>query len=134
MPRKIQALEEAALASPPVARSTSAHAVPSGYGSSSAERTMSSRRSGIIAAMPRNPPRSASSATCMNGGVMPQRKSAGMVKIVPVASDELAEPIVCARFASRITSPRFGMSDRKRTVRTAIGMEVETVSPTRNPR
>ena len=28
-----------------------------------------------------------------------------MVKIVPVASDELAEPIVCERFASRIIPP-----------------------------
>jgi hypothetical protein len=118
-----------------VARSTSAHAVPSGYGSSAADFTISRRRNGTIAAMPRNPPRSARIATCQNGGAMPQRKSAGMVKIVPVASDELAEPMVCERFASRITpSRRPGMSLNSATVSTAIGIDVETVSPTFNPR
>ena len=39
--------------------------------------------------MPSSPPNNASVATCQNGGVSPHRKSAGMVKIVPVASDEL---------------------------------------------
>src|ERR1041385_4217833 len=116
-----------------VARNTSAHAVPSGYGSSSAERTMSSRRSGTIAAMPSSPPSSARIATCQNGGVIPQRNSAGMVKIVPVASDELAEPMVCEMFASRITSRR-RISRNSATVSTAMGIEVETVSPTRSPR
>src|SRR5436305_616817 len=81
-----------------VARNTAAHAVPSGYGNSSAERTMSSRRSGTIAAMPRKPPRSARIATCQNGGAMPHKKSAGIVKIVPVASDDDAEPMVCEMF------------------------------------
>ena len=33
---------------------------------------------------------------------MPQRKSAGIVKIVPVASEVDAEPMVCDRLASRI--------------------------------
>ena len=64
MPRKIQALPPAP---PLVARSTSAHAVPSGYGSSSCACTISSRRSGIIADRPSRPPRKASATTCRYG-------------------------------------------------------------------
>ena len=116
-----------------VARRTSAHAVPSGYGSSPADRTMRSRRKGTIAAMPRNPPRRARTATCQSGGVIPQRNSAGMVKIVPVASDELAEPTVWEMFASRMTS-RCRIKRNSATVSTAMGIEVETVRPTRRPR
>ena len=116
-----------------VARNTSAHAVPSGYGNSSADRTISRRRSGTMAAIPRNPPSSARIPTCHSGGAMPHRNSAGMVKIVPVASEELAEPIVCEMFASRMTS-RCRMRRNNATVRTAIGIEVDTVSPTRRPR
>ncbi len=63
IPRKIQALEEAPLSLPLVARSTSAHAVPSGYGSSSWAFTISSRRSGIIAESPSSAPRNASATT-----------------------------------------------------------------------
>ena len=64
---------------------------------------------------------------------MPQRKSAGMVKIVPVASEVEAEPMVCERFASRIVERR--RSARKTTtVITAAGIEAETVMPTRRPR
>jgi hypothetical protein len=116
-----------------VARSTSAHAVPSGYGSSSAERTISSRRSGTIAAMPSMPPSRASIATCHSGGVIPHRKRAGMVKIVPAASDELAEPMVCERLASRRTS-RCLNSRKTATVKTAMGIEVDTVNPAFRPR
>ena len=73
-------------------------------------------------------------ATCHKGGAMPHRKSAGMVKMVPAASEELAEPMVCERLASRII-PRPPPSDlKKATVRTAMGIEVETVRPTRRPR
>ncbi len=118
-----------------VAPSTSAQAVPSGYGSSSALLTISSRRSGIMALIPRTAPSSASKATCQNGGVIPHRKSAGIVKIVPEASDELAEPIVCDMFASRIIPPgRLPMTRNAATVSTAMGIDVDTVSPTRRPR
>ena len=72
-------------------------------------------------------------ATCQNGGAIPHKKRAGMVKIVPVASDELAEPIVCEMFASSSTS-RFRINRNSATVSTAIGIDVETVSPTRSPR
>ena len=54
------------------------------------------------------PPSSASVATCQKGGAIPHRKSAGIVKIVPDASEELAEPIVCEMFASRRTFPPRG--------------------------
>ncbi len=64
MPRKIQALDDAPPSeSPLVARSTSAQAVPSGYGSSSWAFTISSRRSGIIAERPSRAPRNASATT-----------------------------------------------------------------------
>jgi hypothetical protein len=58
-----------------------------------------------------------------------------MVKIVPAASDELADPIVWDMFASRMTPPDRGLIRRNAaTVSTAMGIEVETVSPTRSPR
>ena len=67
---------------------------------------MRSRRSGIIAESPRSAPRKQSATTWRYGGATPQRKSAGIVKIEPVASDVEAEPIVCERFASRIGALR----------------------------
>ena len=134
MPRKIQRL---ALAAPPaprsVARSTSAQAVPSGYGSSACASTISIRRSGTIAAMPSSAPRNASTTTCQYGGTRPQRNSAGIVKIVPVASDVEAEATVCERLASRIV-PRVRSRWNTATVITAAGIEAETVMPTRSPR
>ncbi len=58
-----------------------------------------------------------------------------MVKMVPAASDELADPIVCDMLASRITPPGRRLIRRKSaTVSTAMGIDVETVSPTRSPR
>src|SRR4051812_16780007 len=85
--------------------------------------------------MPRKPPSSARIATCQNGGAIPHKNSAGIVKIVPVASDELADPIVCEMFASRIMPlRRLGISRNSATVSTAIGIDVDTVSPTFNPR
>src|SRR4029079_18006535 len=79
-------------------------------------------------------PRKASAATCQSGGANPHRKRAGIVKMVPEASEELADPIVCERFASRMTGPRARRARKRATVRTAIGMDVETVRPTRRPR
>ena len=64
---------------------------------------------------------------------MPHRKSAGIVKIVPVASDVEAEPIVCDRFASRIV-PFRPNSRKTATVITAAGIDADTVMPTRRPR
>ena len=64
---------------------------------------------------------------------MPQRKSAGIVKIVPVASDVEAEATVCERLASRIV-PVERKSRKAATVITAAGIEAETVMPTRSPR
>src|SRR5574341_1175989 len=64
---------------------------------------------------------------------MPHRKSAGIVKMVPVASDVDAEATVCDRFASRIV-PRERNSRKAATVITAAGIEADTVMPTRSPR
>ena len=87
-----------------------------------------------MAAIPSTPPRKARMATCQRGGAKPHRKRAGMVKIVPEARDELADPIVWERFASRITGPRAWRARKSATVSTAMGIEVETVRPTRRPR
>jgi hypothetical protein len=64
---------------------------------------------------------------------MPQRKRAGIVKIVPDASDVEAEPMVCDRFASRMV-PRARKSLKRATVITAAGIDADTVMPTRRPR
>ena len=134
MPRKIHALAlRASLPSRVVARSTSAQAVPSGYGSSSCAWTISRRRSGTMAAMPSTAPRNASVTTCRYGGTMPHRNSAGMVKMVPVASEVDAEATVCDRLASRIV-PRVRSRLKTATVMTAAGIEADTVMPTRSPR
>ena len=58
--------------------------------------------------------------------------SAGIVKIVPDASEELALPIVCARFASSTVPPR-AKTRNAATDSTAIGIEVETVSAALSP-
>ena len=92
---------------------------------------MSRRRRGIIAASPSRPPSSASTTTCQYGGARPHRNSAGIVKIVPVASEVDAEPIVWAMLASRIVTPR---RSGTATVITAAGIEAETVMPTLGPR
>src|SRR5262245_19435769 len=59
--------------------------------------------------------------------------SAGMVKIVPLASEVEADPIVCDRLASRIV-PRARNSRKSATVITAAGIDAETVRPTLRPR
>jgi hypothetical protein len=56
-----------------------------------------------------------------------------MVKIVPLASEVEAEPIVCERFASR-TDARAPTRRKSATVMTAAGIDAEIVSPTRSPR
>ncbi len=64
---------------------------------------------------------------------MPHRNSAGIVKIVPVASEVEAEATVWERFASRIV-PRVRSRLNTATVITAAGIEADTVMPTRSPR
>ncbi len=64
---------------------------------------------------------------------MPHRKSAGIVKIVPVASEVDAEATVCDRFASRMLPPERN-SRKAATVITAAGIDADTVMPTRRPR
>ena len=56
-----------------------------------------------------------------------------MVKIVPLASEVEAEPMVCERFASRML-PREPTSRKIATVITAAGIEAVMVSPTSRPR
>jgi hypothetical protein len=55
------------------------------------------------------------------------------VNSAPEASDVDAEPIVCARLASRIETREPNRRGRA-TVITATGIEVAIVSPTRRPR
>ena len=56
-----------------------------------------------------------------------------MVKITPEAREVDAEPMVCARLASRMVL--FGDTRRKTaTASTAAGIDAETVRPTRRPR
>ena len=64
----------------------------------------------------------------------PHMNSAGMVKIVPAASEELAEPIVCDMLASSSMPRPPPIARKSATVSTAMGIEVETVRPTRSPR
>ncbi len=87
----------------------------------------------MIAARPSTPPRKQRATTCPYGGAMPQRKRAGMVKMVPDASDVEAEAMVWDRFASR----RVALARKRRnraTVMTAAGIDADTVMPTRRPR
>jgi hypothetical protein len=56
-----------------------------------------------------------------------------MVKMVPVASDVDADPIVCDRFASRMVLGKRS-SRNTATVITAAGIDADTVKPTRKPR
>jgi hypothetical protein len=119
-----------------LATSTSAQAVPSGYGSLPCSRSIRKRRSGIMNRTPSTPPHMASMVICSRLGEMPQRNSAGSVKMMPLASELEAEPTVCERLASRIV-PRRPAASRARntaTVMTATGIEVLIVSPARKPR
>ena len=67
---------------------------------------------------------------------MPQMNRAGMVNSTPDATDELAEPIVCDMFASRMLCcmPKALNNRKATTVSTATGIEVLIVSPALRPR
>ena len=86
--------------------------------------------------MPSSPPLMASSVICRSSGGMPHMKSAGSVKITPLASELDAEPVVCEMLVSRIV-PLMPATDSARntaTVMTATGMDVLMVRPARSPR
>ena len=85
---------------------------------------------------PSRPPHRASNTICSSCGGTPHMNSAGSVKITPEASELEAEPVVCARLASRIVPLRPKPFSRRNmaTVITATGIEVLTVRPARNPR
>ncbi len=59
-----------------------------------------------------------------------------MVKIIPEANEELADPVVCEMLFSRIVEePSSGLRMRKKaTDTTARGIAVLIVNPTRRPR
>ncbi len=63
----------------------------------------------------------------------PQRKSAGIVNMVPVASAVEADATVCDMLASRMV-PCVPSMRNAATVMTAAGIDAETVMPTRSPR
>ena len=69
-------------------------------------------------------------------GSIPHRNRAGMVKITPEASEELAEPAVWEMLLSRMVArpKNLRVKRKKPTVITATGIEVETVKPTSRPR
>ena len=66
----------------------------------------------------------------------PQMKSAGIVKMIPDAKEELAEPVVWEILHSKIVDfPMIGDNIRNiATDTTARGIAVLIVSPTLNPR
>ena len=63
-------------------------------------------------------------------------KSAGSVKMTPLATELDADPIVCETFASKSVprTPTLRSARNAATVMTATGMEVEMVSPAWRPR
>ncbi len=120
------------------ARSTSAQAVPSGYGKTPCSLTISALRSGTIKNTPSRPPRSAISVISIIPGlsILPSaahKKSAGSVKIAPAASDSPAEPIVCTKLLSRIEFFRIIIRITPIEI-TAAGIDADTVIPTLRPR
>ncbi len=117
---------------------TSAHALPSGYGSVPCSCTINAVRSGIINRMPITPPTNAIRAISIREGVEVPPSSAhinnaGSVKIAPAASDSPAEPIVCTILFSRIES-RLNIIRMTPMEITAAGIDADTVIPTRSPR
>ncbi len=85
---------------------------------------------------PSSPPHIARIVIWMKVGSKPQRKSAGKVKMTPLATELEAEPTVCDRFASRmvLSTPPARRVRNNATVITATGIEVEIVRPARRPR
>jgi hypothetical protein len=85
---------------------------------------------------PKMPPKSARAPIFQILGLKPQRKSAGMVKMIPEARDELADPVVWAMLHSKIELlPRSGAKTlNMATEITARGMAVDIVKPTLSPR
>jgi hypothetical protein len=115
---------------------TSAQTVPSGYGRVSCSFKIRNSLSGIIEKTPSSAPSIPSSPICRIVGSSPQRNKAGIVKMIPEAKDELADPTVwdmlCSRMVVRPKRPR--AARKNAIVMTAMGMEVLIVSPTRSPR
>ena len=68
-------------------------------------------------------------------GSMPQMNRAGIVNNTPEATEELAEPMVCDMFASRIEwrSPKALNTRTATTVNTTTGREVQLGRPTLTP-
>ena len=120
------------------ARRTSAHAIPSGYGSTPCSSTIRALRRGTMKSTPRKPPNKAINVISRKPGIsiLPssaQRNSAGIVKIAPAARDSPAEPIVCTALLSKIEFLRKITRITPIEI-TAAGMEADTVIPTLSPR
>ena len=120
------------------ASSTSAHAVPSGYGSTPCSFTINALRSGTIKSTPKTPPHKASAVMVNKSGVSAfpssaHKNNAGSVKMAPAANDSPAEPIVCTRLLSKIELRR-SKPRRIPIDTTAAGIDADTVIPTRSPR
>ncbi len=117
--------------------STSAHAVPSGYGSWPCSLTMSARRIGTIINTPITPPAAARVTICRRlkyslAPPLAMNRKAGVVNTTPAAIDSPAEPMVCTMLFSRMVD----LPNRLKTAiaSTAMGIEADTVRPARNAR
>ena len=122
------------------ARSTSAQAVPSGYGSTPCSSTINALRSGIMNKTPNVPPTSAIRKISKSPGASipstpsaAHKNNAGNVKIAPAATDSPAEPIVCTMLFSKIES-LLRITRIIPIERTAAGIDADTVIPTLSPR
>ena len=80
---------------------------------------------------PIQPPISASRKIREYSKGKPMKISAGSVKIAPAATDSPAEPAVWTMLFSRMVALPKARS--RLMLRTAMGMEAETVSPARRP-
>src|SRR3990172_3875146 len=118
------------------ATSTSAEAMPSGYGSLPCSPLMRYSRSGTMNSTPMMPPAIASRVIWAHSGLIPQMNSAGMVNSTPDATDDDAEPTVWEMLLSRMVweTPNAWSSRNTTTVSTAIGIDVLMVRPALRPR
>ena len=116
------------------ATKTSSHAIPSGY--SNASSTMNTRRNAMVKIVPKTPPKIATQNTVTKfiSSAKPITSNAGMVKIMPAASDSPADVIVWTALFSRIvTSLNFNKRSTNIDI-TAAGIDADTVIPMYKPK
>ena len=97
---------------------------------------MNTRRNAMVKMVPNTPPNIATQNTVMKfiSPANPITNNAGMVKMIPAASDSPADVMVWTTLFSRIVTSLNFISLRSNIDMTAAGMEAETVIPMYNPR